>query len=554
MTFKRVLVLALGLSLALAGCTAKHYRKSADKQVAGIIAEKSPAVTNMDMKFTIEPSAPVSLDGLPQVTQPEEAFGPEATGEIGARILTLDQALDMAVTHSRAYQNRKEQLYLQALALTLDRHLYTPIFSGNVHGAYRRTSVEIEDGIDQVVEERDVSIGGNAGADMLLHTGGKIATAFSLDFLRFLTGDPRVATHSALAGTFVQPLLQGAGYKISIERLTQAERNLLYELRAFTRYRKEFSVEIASSYYGVLQARDQVRNNWRGFQNFKQNVAREKAFADEGLRPLASLDQLKQAELTTELRWINAVRSYRQNLDQFKVQLGLPADVRLALDDRELAQLKIVHPVINTEESVKIALVSRLDLDTQRDQLDDADRHVEVARSALLPQLAFVADVRVAATEGNRLPVPDFQNYTWNAGLDLDLPLDRTAERNAYRSSLIAQGRATRDLDLAVDNIKLQIADDWRNLDQAKRNYEISEVGVALAARRVEEQELRAELGRGTARDLIDAQDALIASRNDRTSALVGHTIARLRFWRDMGILMIKDNGQWQDVTDAKRN
>ncbi len=32
-----------------------------------------------------------------------------------------------------------------------------------------------------------------------------------------------------------------------MENLTQAERNLLYELRRFTRFRKEFSLAIASS-------------------------------------------------------------------------------------------------------------------------------------------------------------------------------------------------------------------------------------------------------------------------------------------------------------------
>ena len=32
--------------------------------------------------------------------------------------------------------------------------------------------------------------------------------------------------------------------------------------------------------------------------------------------------------------------------------------------------------------------------------------------------------------------------------------------------------------------------------------------------------------------------------------ALVAHTIARLQFWRDMGILYVKDNGQWEEVRE----
>ena len=87
----------------------------------------------------------------------------------------------------------------------------------------------------------------------------------------------------------------------------------------------------------------------------------------------------------------------------------------------------------------------------------------------------------------------------------------------------------------------------WRSLEQARRTYEISEIGVKLAERRVEEQELLAEFGRAKALDQVDAQNALLSSKDQRTQALVGHTIARLQFWDNMGILYIKENGQWSE-------
>ena len=119
---------------------------------------------------------------------------------------------------------------------------------------------------------------------------------------------------------------------------------------------------------------------------------------------------------------------------------------------------------------------------------------------------------------------------------------------------MIRKEQAARQLELQTDQLRLNVFESWRSLDQAKRNFEISELGVKLAERRVEEQELRAELGKVTGRELVDAQTALIASRNGRTSALVGHTIARLQFWNNMGILFIKENGQWEEVTNAKQN
>ena len=85
----------------------------------------------------------------------------------------------------------------------------------------------------------------------------------------------------------------------------------------------------------------------------------------------------------------------------------------------------------------------------------------------------------------------------------------------------------------------------------ARRAYQISEIGVKLAERRVEEQELLADLGRAKALDQVDAQNSLLSSKDQLTQALVAHTVARLQFWDNMGILYIKDNGQWQEPDKA---
>jgi 3-hydroxymyristoyl/3-hydroxydecanoyl-(acyl carrier protein) dehydratase len=56
------------------------------------------------------------------------------------------------------------------------------------------------------------------------------------------------------------------------------------------------------------------------------------------------------------------------------------------------------------------------------------------------------------------------------------------------------------------------------------------------------------------AQDQVDAKNSLSDSKNQRTQALVTHTIARLQFWDNLGILYIKDNGRWEDTKDAKGN
>jgi outer membrane protein TolC len=538
--------------VAMVGCTSSHYRKSADKAAYGVIREKTPLVKNMDAVFSIEQTNSLSLGNLPGFTNAVDFFGSEGVTELGARILRLEDALEIAIHHSRNYQSRKEQLYLSALALTLARHEFTPIFSAGAKGAYSSEATETPALSDNFVEERKISSSGSVGADWLVRDLGRITTAFTTDFLRFVSGDPRLATSSKLSATFVRPLLRNAGFKQDMENLLQAERDLLYDLRDFTQFRKDFSVKIATAYYDVLSNRDAVRNSYLNLQSSRKNADRTRALSQEGRVAGTDLGRQEQQELSAEGTWINAIRSYRQALDNFKIQLGLKVDALLVLDDRELAALQIRHPDISVDDSTRLALAARLDFMSIKDRLEDAERKVLLAQDGLRADVSLSADASISSGNKEHFSMPDDRRYSWSAGLDVDPGLDRTAARNSYRAALISRNKTARTLEEQEDQIKREVRESWRTLDQAKRSFEISEIGVRLAERRVEEQGLLAEWGRSKAQDQVDAQNALIDSKNQRTKALVTHTIVRLQFWNNMGILYIKDNGQWEDLQDVK--
>ncbi len=552
------------LVVILAGCTSSHYRKSADKEAYRAIRAKSSLVTNMDSNFHIEQTNVLSLTRLPISTNVEEFLGPEGERERGARVLSLEDALGLAIDFSRSYQTRKEQLYASALSLTLSRHVFAPIFSASVEPAYTVQAVEVSRSItnmltvttsDHLVEDHKVSaFGSSINADWLIRDLGRISAAFTTDFTRFITGDPRAMTASELSALFTRPLLRNAGFKQEMEALTQAERSLLYDLRDFTRFRKDFSVQIATAYYGILRNRDTVRNSFLNLQSSQKNAERSRALAKEGRITQSDLGRLEQQELSTESTWIDSVRSYQQALDNFKRQLGITLEVPIVLDGHELEALRILDPDLNLDDSIRIALAARLDYLNVKEQLEDADRKVKVAANALLPQIDLTAQAAIDSNpaDSKGLPLPDPRRYTYSAGLRIDPGLDRKAERNNYRAAMITRDQATRAIADKEDEIKVEVRDSWRTLDQAKRTYEISEIGVKLAERRVEEQNLLAELARAKAQDQVDAQNALIDSKNQRTAALVGHTIARLQLWDNLGILYIKDNGQWEEIKHAK--
>jgi len=591
------------------GCSTTHNRESADREVYGVVAERTSAVPGMDPQFTIE-EGEVSLEGLPKVTEePVVAVDGGMTGrflgeagedEVGSYMVSLEEALAIAVKNSREYQGRKEALYVQALAFTATRQQYRPVFSGRAGatyavdtrdvtkrsggarlaqaapgliedlGGFTGASADLLSAYAQVVEsaanatgasashtaiEQDRSASGTTSFDVgvLLKGGARIAVGLSSNFFRFLTGDPQVSTSTVLVASIEQPLL-GSNRRTAAEMLTQAERDVLYSLRSFARYRKSFSVRIASSYYRVLQSRDTVRNSWLGYEAFKKTLERRRAEADEGRITKSDLGRTIEEELQSRNAWITAIQQYQNGLDGFKMRLGLPTDAKIVLDDSELDRLLerglMPAPSFLVEDAIEVAFASRLDYGTERDFVDDAARQVKLAADGLKPDLSIVMGGRVNSMPGDRFQELDFKRYAWDLGLDVDPKFNRKSVRNRYRAALINYASARRGLEEFEDQIKLDVRERWRALEQARVSYAIQNSSLAQSERRVLHQQLLYEEGRGDALDQIDAQNALIRARNSVSARLVDHTIANLDLWLDMGILYVKENGRWKDVTE----
>lgn len=524
---------------------ADGYHTRADKETFSVLFEKTPQVRNLEAN-DVDLSLPESMElgQFPLGTGGGDFLGEYGAEERGGRVLTLADALETGVTYGREYLNEKEIVFLAALDLTLARYRLEPM--PFAQGSLGLATDSRRAALNNIVSTNTFQRTGSVGFNWLYKTGARISADFTRDFLRFTTGN-RSINSSNLAVSLVQPLLQGGGATATMEALTQEERNMLYDLRDFADFRRAFIVDVVSQYYGVLQGRDRVRNNFVAYQGLLANVKVEEALEDEGRSTLTQVGQLQQAVLQAESRWVNAIRSYQSQLDALKITLGISVDVKILLDDDELSRLRIEDPGITREEAVKIAMVTRPDLETSADRVDDAERRIEVAKNGLLPGLDISLDYNPTSDPDDTTPSIDWDRRRWEGTLDLDLPIDRKAERNIYRATLLFLDRAKRADELARDNAKLDIYNDWRTLDQAKLNFRIAEQEVALADRRLEEQLLLSELGKGEARDLVDAQNDLVNAQNERTATAVVHTLARLRLWRDMGILYINKDGSWAE-------
>lgn len=515
-----------GFLFYLAGCSAQRYRESADIEVYRILAEKKgpgPAVS-----FDIEPKSP-------------PVFTPGEIKEVG-----LQEVLQLAALHSREYQNRKENLYLQALSLTAQRHLYRPRFGAGVSADWTSTA-----GTEQVKVAGDLSL------IQWLADGAQVTLNLGTDFLRYLTGDPEESLGSLLRLNLLQPIFRGAGRRIARENLTQSERDVVYAIRSFLHYQRTFSVEITTNYYQLLEQKMVLSNEENNYQQLVANRQRSEMLGEAGRLPLFQVDQARQDELKAYERMITARTIYQEEVDQFKVLLGLQANAAIRFSDKEAEELTVrTLPVLRLDlaQALKISLQNRLDLMSALDAVEDAGRKVAVSRDNLRADFSFVGAASVATPDDGAVLKFDSDKVDYSAGLHLNLPVDRLTERNSYRQSLINLERSRRNLSFVQDSVSLGIRTAWRNLEQARQSYENQQASLELARRRVESTNMLLDAGRASQRDLLEAQSASLQARNSLLAATVDYLSADLSFLRDAEMLEIGSNGVWTGDWNAQTN
>ena len=324
-------------------------------------------------------------------------------------------------------------------------------------------------------------------------------------------------------------------------------RSVIYDLRAFALFQQTFAVDVVTTYYRLLQRKDTVRNAYNNYVKLVRIREYMDARAEAGQRPKFEVDQALQEELKGKSAYISAVEAYQTALDQFKITLGLPLGLDLALDDAVLDDLKRAGllPVATSEDAAFAAAVERkLDLLNEIDRFEDSKRKIVVAADRLKANLTFVSGVSLANDAVNYSKF-DVGQYRANAGLQLDLPFDRLLQRNAYRTTLIQFERAVRSLALTLDTNRDAVRQGLRNLDQLQQTYAIQTNALTLANQRVDSANILLQAGRAQIRDQLEAQTAQVQAQNAVTQVQVDYLAARLKFLVDVGTLRTDQERWW---------
>ena len=526
------LALALGGALLLLqpGChSPEAFAAGADNQVYAILEAR-----RLDLEADL---------GSIDIIRPEDTLRARllASGaEAEPVVLDLVSSVEIAAENSREYQRRKEQLYLAALDLTLERWRFQVQEVGTLGATVLGTGDE----------SSQFAANGSLGFSKLLGTGARVVGDIGLSMFRLLSTGDAIDTVGSLGLSITQPLLAGFGERIVKEPLTQAERDVIYEVRSFERYRRTFTYDVIVRYLQLVRSADGIRNQRVNFERLQELRRRNEAWGEAGRLSLVEVDQARQDEVDSRDSLLQAEQDFRAQLDDFKFFLGLPPQADIQVTPEALVRLYETEPAElpfdDADRLAEYALQWRLDHQTVLDQVDDAERKVVVAADALRNVLDFNAGALLASTDDHPFNMR-LSDVNWTVGLSADLALNRLPQRNAYRSTLISLQLSQRNAEQSEDSIRLGLRDALREAERTLQSWVLQKGQVELNERREENTRLEMEAGRAETRDILDSTRSLLAAKNAATSALIDQYVAVLALWRDLEVLRFGPEGPYAD-------
>jgi hypothetical protein len=492
-------------------------------------------------------------------------------------LVNPEQALKLALINNRQYQFQLENVYIASLGVTLQRFNFEPQFVAGLSPTTATSAGGIGSGVNQFFyrtkeypggQASTLNIGSVVGFGKVFASGGRVladlATQVVFNFTGRNTRQP--AVQSLLPISIIQPFLRGGGRAVTLEQLTLAERNLLYTIRLFAKFRQEWFTSIMAAtapisqnggtneppvgYLFVIQQLQEVENDRMNVAAFERmlEVFKELVKGEASGLTQLQVDQLDQRLQAARQQYLTDLLQYRNGLDQFKWQIGLPPDVPMTLDrtvmkgfregflkinlwaanpkrdlkdlDIFVSQLPKLEDVIIDGRSVlrragidptytgqspgaepekledlllaaeRVALENRLDLMNARAQLYDAWRQIRVAANGLLGTFTvqLTNQLSTPSTTTNPLAFLE-QAKQFSLVINTELPLIRLADRNNFRTQLINFERQRRTLMFAEDAIKFQIRSEIRNLQILAQTYDIQKISYVLNLRQKDQSQ-----------------------------------------------------------------
>jgi hypothetical protein len=380
-------------AITLPSCSREYYARDADKETYAALAERNTRSWQVpDVKIEPPPESRIFVPGpdyappMPPDDDYANEYMQQADGMRGSSLwhklpktdtwenpdwmlylnrdkqgylpINAESAVLLGQMNSTFFRTEVENLYLNALSLTLNRFEFACqwyLLNSTTFQHYGTSSVPNE--------SNSITSNSNLGVRKAFAGGGQLLIDFANTFVVEYTGKTSTMT-SNISGALIQPLLRGGGRYVRMESLTQGERQVLYAIRDFARFRKQYYFNLAmrdGGYLGLQLQAQNIRNQEDNVRRLQQIYALyQLLIARGGSISQVQIDQIFLSLKQAQASLIQTRTFYENALDNYKFTLGLPPSLPIRLEKTQLEQFELSTPEMESLQSELTALDLKL--------------------------------------------------------------------------------------------------------------------------------------------------------------------------------------------------
>ncbi|MCX5682658.1 MAG: TolC family protein [Planctomycetota bacterium] len=496
-----------------------------------------------------EVSKSIESSAHPAVTElPSGAAAPILPTPVNGEIrLTLLEALTLALANNHDIQIAGLQPPTAEQDITVAEAVFDPTAYGNgtVGRVNRPTQSILDTGTTRETNLLQKTVAWQAGLKQKLPTGGTLALSEATDYLNtnstLTVPNPQSATRTTVE--LAQPLLRGGGIEYNTAAIKVANLNSAVSFQDFRKSVQDAVASVVNAYWQLAFDLESIRVSRASRDLAAEVLRREQARRARGVSSDIDLNRAASAVALREADVLRAENQARDTVDKVKMLLNAP-DLSLASETRliptEAPRFFLVS--IDRTAAIATALVRRPDMERARNAVAINRIRLDVADRDRLPKLDATMRYIMNGLNTDYIPAIEQQDpgerLSWNVGVEFEMPLGNRSADATRRKRLLEYDQSLVEMSKLASQVIQEVNGAARAVLLARSEIEANLTAKTAAARTVQGEQRRFELGETTNDELLRAQETLATAERDYLRALMNFNLGLVSLERAQGVLL----------------
>lgn len=350
-----------------------------------------------------------------------------------------------------------------------------------------------------------------------------------------------------------------AGRTATTARLVLAQGNLEISNETLRTEAHRIMEEVENAYWNVLANQRALDSRKLALKRAEDLLELNKKKVEVGTLAPIEITEAEAGVASNEEQVIIAETDLANAEDELRRLLAIP-------DDDPLWGMKIVPTDrpdfskrrIDLDEAIVAATANRPELRVARQQLSNDELSERVARKRLRP---FVGASATLSPEGNNFEtiipdagdpfqvtegtfdeamseIPDFDNYTWSVGLNVNYTIGNRAAKSNYAIASLNRQKSEIDVRNQEQLIRVEVRRSVRAVDSGIKRVEAATKNVELQEKKLEAEQKKFDNGMSTSFEVLTFQNDLADAELAQIQAALDYVRALTALERSKGTLL----------------